>query len=333
MAATKIENIIENTMFGKYLIKAIVEKSALIRSGIAAIDARIAEICNSIGVQGRVINMPYWNDLIGDSEVIEGDGKELTVNPITAGQDVAVILRRGKAWGSYDLSAELAGDDPMRVVGDRVAEYWVREQQNVLFKTLDGVFASNVLNNAGDLVLDITKEAGDMAYLTPDTLLFAAQLLGDAKTNLAAIAMHSMVETVLNAGGNTSALYKASDTPGVLPTYNGRNVVMDDGCAYDSDTGIADVTLFGRGAVALNSVPMKTEFEVERSALAGEDRIVTRLGWISHVRGVKFADASVAKASPNNAELAMAANWTRVWDKKDVRVVRLRCKIAPGTAA
>jgi hypothetical protein len=40
-----------------------------------------------------------------------------------------------------------------------------------------------------------------------------------------------------------------------------------------------------------------------------------------HPRGVKFTSASVAGANPTNAELENAANWVRVWENKNVRVV------------
>ena len=46
-----------------------------------------------------------------------------------------------------------------------------------------------------------------------------------------------------------------------------------------------------------------------------------RRRFILHPRGVKFTSASVAGANPTNAELALAANWVRVWENKNVPVV------------
>jgi hypothetical protein len=48
---------------------------------------------------------------------------------------------------------------------------------------------------------------------------------------------------------------------------------------------------------------------------------VNRRRFILHPRGVKFTSASVAAANPTNAELETAANWVRVWENKNVRVV------------
>jgi hypothetical protein len=329
MAGTKIADIVFNTAFDRYFQRAVLERSAIIKSGIASPDQRIAAICAEAGFGGKTINMPFWNTLSGDAEVLS-DSVDITVNALTAGQDVAVILRRAKSWGLHDLAAEIAGDDPIKVIADKLADFWARQQQKTLFRVLDGVFASNVANNASDLVLDITGETGDDAVLNADSLLFAAQLLGDAKQNLTAVAVNSQAETVLNIVGSTSSAWKPADTPGTLPSYNGRSVIMDDSVAYDPSTGVAEIFLFGAGAVAINEVPMKTPIETERSARTGGglDVVVTRRGWINHVRGIKWTGTS-AGATPTDAELATAANWTRVWDRKDIRVVKLIARLAP----
>jgi len=41
--------------------------------------------------------MPFWEDLSGDDEVLS-DTEALTVGKITAAQDVAALLARGRAW-------------------------------------------------------------------------------------------------------------------------------------------------------------------------------------------------------------------------------------------
>lgn len=323
MAATKISDIVFNTAFAKYFMRALTERSSLIKSGIAVIDAKIAEICRDAGFGGKTINLPYWNAIAGEDEVLS-DSAPLTVNPITAGQDVAAILRRGKAWGVNDLAAEIAGDDPIKNVADRLVDYWSRRKQATLFHVLKGIFADNVANDGSDLVLDISQETGDDALLSSNTLLFAAQLLGDAKENLTAIAMHSQAETVLNIAGN---LFKPAETPAMLPTYNGRKVVMDDNCAYNPVTGVAEIFLFGAGAVAHNDVPVQVPFETDREKLQGTDIIISRNAHIAHIRGIKW-EGTAAGASPTNAELQTGGNWDRVWDRKDVRVVKLIAKLA-----
>ena len=62
-------------------------------------------------------------------------------------------------------------------------------------------------------------------------------------------------------------------------------------------------------------------FEMSRDALNSDTNLINRRRFILHPRGVKFTSASVAGANPTNAELENAANWTRVWENKNVRAV------------
>jgi len=61
--------------------------------------------------------------------------------------------------------------------------------------------------------------------------------------------------------------------------------------------------------------------ELFRDALASDTGLINRRRYILHPRGVKFTSASVAGDSPTNAELEMGANWTRVFENKNVRIV------------
>jgi len=48
-----------------------------------------------------------------------------------------------------------------------------------------------------------------------------------------------------------------------------------------------------------------------------------RRRYILHRRGVKVTSAAVAGDSPTNAELENGANWTRIWENKNVRIVAI----------
>ena len=61
--------------------------------------------------------------------------------------------------------------------------------------------------------------------------------------------------------------------------------------------------------------------EVARVPLDSDTVIINRRRYILHPRGVKFTSSSVAGDSPTNAELETAANWTRVFENKNVRIV------------
>lgn len=322
----KISDIVFNTSFMKYFIKLTAELSALVNSGVVTADDAIKTIAQSAGFGGKTVNLPFWNDITTDDEVLSDSG-DMEAQKINAGQDIGVIFRRGNLFKSSDLAADIAGDDPMKALATMLAKYWSRKQQTTIFSLLKGIFADNVANDSGDLVLDISEETGDDAILARNTLLYAAQLLGDAKENLSALAMNSQAETVLNDIGGT--LFKpAGETPAQLSRYNGRDIVVDDNVYYDADTGVADIYLFGKGAIALNPVPTKTPFEIDRDVPGSADILASRMSYIAHVRGFAWQSPTIAGASPSNTEIEAAAAWDRVYSRKQVRVCKLRCKLA-----
>lgn len=322
----KLSDIVFNTSFYKYFVNAVAELSALVNSGVVSADAAITTIAQSAGFGGKTVNLPFWNDIMTDDEVLSDSGN-MDPQKINAGQDIGVIFRRGNLFKSSDLAADIAGDDPMKALATMLAKYWSRKQQKTIFSMLKGIFADNVANDSGDLVLDISQDVGDDALLARNTLLYAAQLLGDAKNNLSALAMNSQAETVLNDIGGT--LFKSGgETPAQLASYNGRSIIVDDGVHYEAATGIADIYLFGAGAIALNDVPTKMPFEVGRDIPASADQLASRMSYIAHVRGFAWQSPAIAGASPTNAEIESAAAWDRVYGRKQVRVCKLRCKLA-----
>jgi hypothetical protein len=321
--STKISDVIVPEVFTPYVIQRTMELSALFQSGIAQ---RTAEFDRLASSAARTVQMPFWGDLTGDDEVL-ADNNALTPGKIQASKDEAVILRRGRAWGANDLAANLAGDDPMRAIGDLVASYWARRYQAALIATLEGVFdAANMTTN----VHDITGEAGDDAVISAKTAVDAAQKLGDAKAQLTAIIMHSATEAALKKQDLIEYLPASTNGTMQIPTFLGKQVIVDDGVPYDSDTGAYTTYLFGPGAVAYGEgnpvgfVPTETD----RDSLAGEDYLINRRTFILHPRGVRFTSQSVAGVSPSNTELADGDNWTRVYEPKAIRIVKFVHKIA-----
>jgi len=328
MAIMKLSDVVSKaamSAFTPFFNKAYNDESVFIRSGIAATDHIIARLCAEAGFGGKTVNMPFWGDLNGDDNVSSDTG-DITVDKISAGQDVAVVCRRDKAFGITDLAVDLAGSDPMGWIASRLGAYWAKRDNIRVINTLKGIFASG--GAGANLVYDISSQAGSAAVLGKDTLIWAAQLLGDKKSFLTAVAMNSVAEAALSALDAQSSLYRPSEANGGLATYNGKKIVVDDNLGYDADTKVAEIYLFGAGAVALNECPSKNAFEAGRDPPknGGEDYVVSRHAGIAHVRGMKWV-GTPAGATPTNAELATAANWSKVYDDKDIRVVKLICKI------
>ncbi|WP_330653199.1 hypothetical protein, partial [Clostridioides difficile] len=109
-------------------INKSMELSALYQSGIITNDASL----NALASQAApVVNMPFFEDLSGESEQIIEDA-DLTPNKITSSQDAAAILRRAKMWAATDLSAAMAGKDPMAAIASLVGSFWARDMQKEL---------------------------------------------------------------------------------------------------------------------------------------------------------------------------------------------------------
>lgn len=320
----KISDVIQPSVFTDYVVQRTMEQSALIKSGIAEHDSEFDALASG---PNTLINMPFWNDLVGEVEVMDAEG-ETTPGKITAGKDMARKLAFVKSWSSNNLVKHLAGDDPMKAIADLVAEYWNRVYQNVLLKTLEGVFASTSMK---DKILDITSLEGNEAILSSNTFLDATQLMGDAKKDLVAVMMHSEVENHLVKQDEIETI-RDSEGNAVMNVYKGKEVIVDDSMPYDKSTKVGTMYIFGKGAIAWGNGhdPAILETEIVRHGLqlAGEDVLVNRKISILHPRGVAFQEKSVAGTFPTTKELATGTNWSRVYEPKAVRIVKFNFKLA-----
>lgn len=315
MAETKISDVIVPELFTQYVINKTTQKSALWQSGIIG-DPDVDIAFGTKG--GAIVNMPFWEDLKGESEVLS-DNTPLTVNKITAGQDVAILHARGKAWGANDLAKALSGDDPLGAVAELAADYWAREYQSFTVSSLKGVFGSASMSSN---VLDISSEAGAAAVISGSSFIDASYLLGDAVDKLTAVSMHSFAMAALAKQGLIETI---RDVNGVIlyKTFMDRRVIVDDGMPVDGD--VFTSYLFGQGAIGYKNVGAPVGVETDRDSLAGTDILINRQHFVLHPRGIKWAGAG--GIAPNNTGLATESNWSRVYDPKQIRIVAFKHKI------
>jgi len=370
MAVTSLTDVINPSVFNPYVINRTMELSALFQSGIVANDAEFDARASGTG---PVVNMPFWSDLTGESDVMTED--PITASNIGTNSDIAVIIRRVKAWGATGLSGALAGDDPMRAIGDLVAGFWARDMQKELIGVLGGALGAATTN-----VLDVSGDQTD-AKFSVDNFIGAQAKLGDASSQLTAVVMHSAIYHELKKAENITVERDSSGKD--FGVYDGRRVIVDDGCPYltgetfatstayakgdlvvqsgkvfvcttagtsaststtlstseETTSGTAkfvyvgvDKTytsyLFGAGAVALGNgnPPTIKATEIHREAMtgSGEDILINRRNFILHPRGIKFKGTLASNAGPSRAELAAAANWERVFEAKQIRIVAFK---------
>jgi hypothetical protein len=324
---TIITDVIVPEVFNPYVIQRTAELSAFYQSGIIA---RTPELDRLASSGGKLINMPFWEDLDGDDEVIS-DTDALTVGKIEAGQDVAALLTRGKAWSVNDLAKALSGDDPMAAIGNLVADYWARRFQVILIKTLDGIFGNTATGmdyNKHDI--SGTPTAKDADVISAKTAVDAIYKLGDNANKLTGFAMHSATVAKL-AKDDLIEYIKPSEGEPEVPYFLGKRVVVDDGLPVSS--GVYTTYIFGQGAFGWGEGGAPKPTETGRDILAGDDILVSRRHFILHPRGVAFKNASVAGATPSNTELANYAYWERVYEPKNVRIVQFKHKLVTAYSA
>lgn len=323
---TRVVDVIQPEVFTPYTINRTMELSALIQSGIAENSEEFDELASGPNLTA---NMPFWNDLTGDIEIMDDKGDSVPGN-IGSDKDVARKLGFVKSFGANNLASLLSGDDPMRAIADLFANYWTRQYQGVLLTILDGVFAAA---NMAEKVHDITALTGGAELINARTFLDANQRMGDAKDLLTGVMIHSATETYL--AKNDLIEYK-EDSQGKIriPYFMGKRVIVDDSIAFDTVTGASEAYLFGAGAIAWGNGSHKDikETEIVRNglSLAGEDILVNRRLSILHPRGVQWVEPAggLAKRFPNMTELATGTNWNRVYEPKKIRIVKFVFKTA-----
>jgi len=328
MAKTKIADVIVPEVFNPYVIQRTAELSAFYQSGIIARNPELDRLASS---GGKLINMPFWEDLDGDDEVLS-DTTALTVDKITAKQDVAALLTRGKAWSVNDLAKALSGDDPMAAIGDLVAAYWARRFQVVLLKTLEGIFGNTDITKMDTNKLDISNKTGDAA-ISAKTAVDAIYKLGDSSEKLTGFAMHSAVVAKLTKDDLIETIPPSEGKP-AIKTFLGKPVIEDDGLPVDSTNDIYTTYIFGAGAFGWGEGGAPVPTETARDALAGDDILIHRRHFILHPRGVAFKNVDLnvgnegKNATPSNDNLANPQNWERVYEPKNVRIVQFKHKLA-----
>lgn len=330
---TRLSDIIQPQVFAPYMIKDTKAKTAIFSSGILREDPRLAQF---LAGGGLTVTVPFWNDLDNTDPLIATDQSSdlATVGKVVAGREVAIRNVRTRAWADADLTAELAGADPMQRIGSRVSAYWARAIQRHLVSMLTGVFASNV---NGDMRLSIAQDqngsptAGNL--ISPEAILDAAQTMGDAKDSLTTIIMHSVVFTRLQKLNLIEVYIPKSEGQIAIPTYLGYKVVVDDSVRVVQGTTnqsrfFYSTYLVGKGAIAWAehpvAVPVETRREPAQGNGAGVEQLYTRRQYILHPYGFRWTMPALAQQFPTNPDYANGASWDRAYpERKQIALAEL----------
>jgi hypothetical protein len=334
--ATLRSDIIVPEIFTPYLIEATTQRDAFLSSGVVQ---PMAELDASEG--GDFINVPFFSaNLSGDFEVLT-DSSSLTPGKITANKQVGVVLHRGRAFESRDLAALAAGADPMAAIATKVAAYVANQRQKDLIKCLEGVFGG-LTSNTGAAFIDLSFDKTGQTALGPRQVAKARALLGDQGDKLTAVAMHSAVyydlverkaidyitntearlstaatgaSTINAIAGSIASAYAGDNS---VPTFMSLRVIVSDDLAPTSTN--YPVYFFTAGAIA-SGEQMALRTETDRDILAKSDAMAIDLHYCYHPIGARWGTT----VNPTQAQLATIGNWTKVYETKNIGIVRATC--------
>lgn len=332
MAAVQIADIYNPLTFSRREQQAQIELNKFIMSGVMSQDPSIAAQIAQGGNIGEITNFAplgtpepnYSNDVSLDVSV---------ANKVSSNKMTFRLAAQNQSWTTMDLARELAFDDPVGAITGRVGEYWATTNERRLIRSTLGILADNVANDTGDMLKSVATDAAgavtDAERISADIVLDAKQTMGDHASKLQAIAMHSVIFTRLQKQNLIVFIPNARGEVNI-PTYLGYTVIMDDSMPAVAGANRITYTcvLFGAGAVASANGRVENPSANDRDEKAGngggEETLHSRRSDLIHPLGFSFTSSSVAGQSATLAELEAAANWDRVWDRKNVPLAFLQ---------
>ena len=157
------------------------------------------------------------------------------------------------------------------------------------------------------------------ATITANAFQDAAFTAGDAADQFSAIGVHSVV---MNQMVKQDLIEYLRDSAGkiILATYLGKPVFMDDSLTYGAGRYLS--VFFGQGAFGYGEGSPKVPVEVDRNPAGGNgggaEVLWERKTYILQPAGFSWKGSEAQNLSPTAAQYATAANWERVFDRKQV---------------
>lgn len=337
MATVRISNIINPTVYGDIISVDRPETAAFYRSGVMIKN----DYLNILAQGGTVGDIRYWNDLnAGDEPNYSNDNPADIAVPknVAMGEMFFRKAYLNQGWAQADLVADLMKRNPMTHIKARTDAYWQEVIQKRLIASLQGVLADNIANDAGDMVNDVsTTLVGDITsanLFSADAVTLAAFSMGVSRNKLAAIAVHPMIKMRMINQDRIDYI-QDSKTGLVMERYMGLEVIEDEGLPYTAAEGTGDADdaakytsiLFGKNSVAWGEgnplVPVEVERQASQATGGGVETLWERKEWIIHPLGLSFTSNTLTGTSgqspvvsANYADLKLAANWDRKFDRK-----------------
>lgn len=343
MAITTIGDIVTGNIpvLASYMTEDPVEKTAFFDSGILTSTPYAAEIANG---PSNIANLPFWKAI--DTSIEPNYSNDVyqdiaTPRAIQTGEMMARVAYLNEGFGQADLTVELTSQNPLQSVASRLDNFWQRQAQRRLIATALGLYNDNVsatdaYHEQNDMVVDVSATLGfDAGAFIDATQTMGDALMGNGGEVLGAIAMHSFVYAQARKAQLIDFIRDA-DNNTMFATYQGYRVIVDDSMTVVGQGAQRKFIsiIFGQGAIGYGEgnpvMPLEYEREASRANGGGVETLWTRKTWLLHPFGYRFTSAVITgngtetiARSASWQDLANAANWNRVVDRKHVPIAFL----------
>jgi Major capsid protein 13-like len=333
MAPVRIGDVqIDDALFMGYTVLNTMNKSMLWKSGL--INKSNSMINSVVNSSGTIIDMPFWKDLPDDVDAQDNDGDtDITTQKLGSETQRAVKQYKMISFGVNDFAALLAGSDPMGRIAARYGEWWGREiERNTVNPALKGVFESAGM--AGKTISVARASAGAPGAanrLTPDIVIDGKSLLGDEGSKLKVLYTHSDIYWANMVKSNYTGVTTVpiQDQGQEFETWMGFKVVYSDSVALIPDPNnsgkfIYPIYLAADGAFIYGEGKDKVPAETWRDpkVKGGEEELIQRRCFATHPQGFHY-NGPANKKGAKKTDLENGANWTAVFDNKNIPMVRL----------
>lgn len=309
------------------------EKTAFFQSGILVNNRDMSTLLAS---PSNTFTIPWWVDL--DASIESNYSNDVYTDiavplSVTSASMQARAAYLNEGWNAMNLVKNITNQDPLEFVASRLESYWQRVAQRRLIATAIGIYNDNVTSNDGDMVQDAGGVISATAIIRAQATMgdYSPQIVTPSGTKaLSSIAMHSAVYTDLKIANLIDFTPIADQVP-EFGRYQDMIVVKDDSMPVigtGADAKFLSV-IFGPGAIGYAEEQAENDIryvvEEERGNGGGAETLWTRRNFVLHPLGYTFNSTTITgtpgttrPVSANWADLALATNWERKFDRKQV---------------
>lgn len=324
---TILSDVVFRDELRDYMRVNTAERTAFFESGILTNNNDMSTLLAS---PSNTFTIPWWVDL--DASIESNYSNDVYTDiavplSVTSASMQARAAYLNEGWNAMNLVKNITNQDPLEFVASRLTNYWQRVAQRRAIATTIGIYNDNVASNGGDMVIDAGGTINAAAIIRAKATMgdYSGQLGG-----LSVIAMHSAVQTELQILNLIDFTPLADQIP-EFGRFQGMRVVVDDSMPVigtGADARYLSV-IFGPGAIGYAEEQDEDDMEYDREPARGNgggaETLWTRRNFVIHPLGYSFLSATITgtpgttrPVSANWADLALATNWERKFDRKQV---------------